>query len=148
MKSYSLALRQHIKKLTAGLLAGAMVGTVVLGIGGRLIMRIIALIGGVTPGASLGGSLEVMAFGSLTGILAGAGYTLIRRILPGKAWLKGTLFGLLIYAVLLVIPFDSKLAAKGFLQLTVLIHLLFGGLCVVFGLVLIPSITKIYRRLR
>ncbi len=148
MKSYSLTLRHHIKKLTAGLLAGAMVGTVVLGIGGRLIMRIIALIGGVTPGASLGGSLEVIAFGSLTGILAAIGYTLLRRILPGKTWLKGIPLGLLIYVILLVIPFDSKLAAKGFPQLTILIHLLFGGLCVVFGLGLIPTITKIYRRIK
>ncbi len=148
MKSYSLTLRQRIKRLTAGLLAGVILGTFVLGIGGRLIMRIIALIGGVTPGASLGGSLEVIAFGSLTGILAGAGYTLIRRILPGKAWLKGTLFGLLIYVLLLVIPFDSKLAAQGFPQLTMLIHLLFGVLCVVFGLGLIPSINKIYRAIK
>ena len=148
MKSYSLALRNRFKRMIAGMLAGVVLGTLVLGLGGRLLMRIVALIGGVNPGASLGGTLEVLAFGSLTGTIAGILSTIIQGIFPKNPWLKGATIGLLLYGFLLLIPFDSKLAAKGFPQLQSLIHVLFGSVCLVYGLLVTPAINSIEKRLR
>ena len=148
MKSYALALRNRIKLMIAGLIAGIMVGIVVLGLGGRLLMRLIALIGGLTPGISLGGTLEVVAFGGITGGFAGITYGFIHAILPKNSWLKGIAFGLLIYGFLLLIPFDSKMVANGFPQLKLLIYILFGALCLLYGLLVIPAIHRTERKLR
>lgn len=148
MKSYALTLRLFIKQLITGLVAGTLAGAVILGLGGRLVMRLIAIIGGVKTGASLSGTLEIIAFGSLVGAASGLGYTLVKIILPRlpqSRWIKGILMGLLIYGILLLVPFESKLAARGFPHLQFLIHALFAGVCLIFGLILIPSIDKLQR---
>ncbi len=50
---------------------GAVVGAAVLGIGGRLLMRLVAILLGLSGGFSLGGSAEVIAAGAMYGALAG-----------------------------------------------------------------------------
>jgi hypothetical protein len=54
----------------AGLL-GLLLGVVILGIGGRVLMRIVAVATSGTGGFSLGGTLEVVLAGALFGGLAG-----------------------------------------------------------------------------
>jgi hypothetical protein len=53
------------------LILGALLGTIVLGLGGRLAMRIFALLEGLTPGSSLGGSLTVLFLGACWGLGGG-----------------------------------------------------------------------------
>jgi membrane associated rhomboid family serine protease len=53
------------------LLVASALGALVLGIGGRVLMRIIALANGSPGGFSVAGSLEVVAAGALFGALGG-----------------------------------------------------------------------------
>lgn len=69
--------------LRAGV-AGALTGALVLGVGGRMVMRLAALIGGRAPGFSWGGSLEVVAAGALYGAAGGLLWVAISRWL-GRA---------------------------------------------------------------
>lgn len=50
---------------------GAVVGTIFLGIGGRVAMRFIALLDGTAPGFSFGGSMSVVIMGAVWGMLGG-----------------------------------------------------------------------------
>lgn len=50
---------------------GLLLGALILGIGGRLVMRLTALIANQPGGFSLGGSVEVIATGAFFGLLAG-----------------------------------------------------------------------------
>ena len=60
------------------LLWGAVIGVVVLGVGGRIAMRVIAESSTGSGSFSLGGTLTVMAMGTLSGV-AGAAFLLAAR---------------------------------------------------------------------
>jgi hypothetical protein len=61
------------------LLVASVLGAVVLGVGGRVIMRIIALANGSAGGFSIAGSLEVVAAGALFGAVGGLLLVLLDR---------------------------------------------------------------------
>jgi hypothetical protein len=63
-----------------GLLLGALTGFVMLGIGGRIVMRGIAVHIGQNPAFTLGGSLAVVAAGVACGAGAGICFVAARRI--------------------------------------------------------------------
>lgn len=62
----------------AGLL-GLLLGVVILGVGGRILMRIIALAAFGAGGFSVGGTIEVVLAGGLFGALAGLAFPLLPR---------------------------------------------------------------------
>jgi hypothetical protein len=64
--------------------AGALVGTVVLGVGGRFAMRAIAVETGQRPGFSLGGSGTVVFLGAASGALGGLILAIARAILARR----------------------------------------------------------------
>jgi hypothetical protein len=66
--SHMPSFRTVARSATLGLAAGVLV----LGIGGRALMRVIAVTTGASPGFSVGGSLEVVAAGALYGTAGGA----------------------------------------------------------------------------
>ncbi|HYU08748.1 MAG TPA: hypothetical protein VEK77_05140 [Gemmatimonadales bacterium] len=80
-------------------LIGAGVGAVVLGIGGRLAMRGIAVLSGAPPSFTVGGSLRVVLMGALSG-LGGAWILKILRFFLSKRWLIQTI---LFYAIIVLI---------------------------------------------
>ena len=125
-----------IKKILIGILIGGLVGTIILGLGGRLLMRIIMLMSGGAGGFSMGGSLEVVAFGGMVGAMSGVAFVILQKLIHGRSLFKGFAIGLLTYAALVLIPFDSKQAANGFPEMQIEIFVLFGLLLIVFGLVL------------
>lgn len=63
-----------------GALTGLVLGAFILGIGGRVLMRGLALATGRPAGFSMGGSLEVVASGALYGVLGG----LLVLLLPAR----------------------------------------------------------------
>ncbi len=126
-----------------GLFAGGVIGAVVLGVGGRLVMRVVVIMAGGSAGFSVGGTLEVVTFGVLVGAVAGVGYLALRHVIPGHPALKGLIFGVLVYGALLLIPFESKNAAAGFPDLLGAIVLMFGVLMVVFGTLLSLTIERL-----
>ena len=84
--------------LGVGILSGLVAGFVMAGMGGRLVMRVIAVVDpNTTPGFTLGGTLFLVvgvgAMGAFLGGIGGAGFVGLRRWLPGRgAWL-GLIYG-------------------------------------------------------
>lgn len=74
-----------MKGLLRSALAGAVTGALVLGLGGRVVMRLAALIAARTPGFSWGGTLEVIAAGAMFGAAGGLAWVVIARRLGQRA---------------------------------------------------------------
>ena len=93
----------------SGLIAGAVIG----GIGGRLAMRAVAVIGGMTPEFSVGGTLAIVMIGAMMGALCGFLLGAIWPQLPGPALVKGAWFGAtlsILVSILLFSAGDGELA--------------------------------------
>lgn len=67
-----------------GLLLGTIAGVIILGVGGRVAMRGIALYTGQAPGFSLGGSLTVIALGAVCGAGGGLLFVVVRRFFRNR----------------------------------------------------------------
>lgn len=80
------------RSLPASLALGAAVGAVFLGVGGRVAMRIFALMEGREPGFSIGGTLPVIFMGAVWGVLGGLMLWLGRRFFPRSPLARGALF--------------------------------------------------------
>jgi len=77
--------------LKSDLIRGTLLGFVILGIGSRLLMRVVALMQG-TPGVwTFEGTLTVVFLGTVSGFGAGVIYHLLRRFV-GRAWVRSTAF--------------------------------------------------------
>ena len=66
-------------------LAGAAVGFVILGIGGRVLMRVIAHWEGRVPAFTFSGTFTVVMMGLLAGLGAGVVHGLLRRFVKSTA---------------------------------------------------------------
>lgn len=97
--------RPGVRRAGATLLTGIVLGTIVLGIGGRIAMRAIAVQSG-TPGIlTPSGTLTVVLAGTGSG-LAGAVFQLIAaavasRLAPRRYWVRRLLFGIMLVLVTL-----------------------------------------------
>jgi hypothetical protein len=86
------------------------IGAVVLGMGGRIAMRGIAVLSGAPPSFSIGGSVTVVVLGAGCGLVGALILIALRRFLAGR-WLLQTM---LFYALLVLItlrglrPVDSQ----------------------------------------
>jgi hypothetical protein len=74
------------------LLLGAASGALILGIGGRIAMRGIAVLSGGMPGFSWGGTMTVVLLGALSGLAGAIVLTGVRLLLPRRAALRGTIY--------------------------------------------------------
>ena len=72
-------MRDLLGTVARSALIGALVGLPVLGVGGRILMRLIALWQGTAPGFSLGGTMTVVFMGTVYGTVGGAVHGLMRR---------------------------------------------------------------------
>jgi hypothetical protein len=88
-------LRRDVRALIAGLVSGFLV----LGLGGRLAMTLVALLGGTRPRFSFAGSLEVVLLGTLYGVLGGVVLAVIRRRWPRVALRGGLALGALLCGI-------------------------------------------------
>lgn len=127
-------MRKILVYILIGILAGLISGTLILGIGGRLMMRAMAIIGGLTGGFSWGGSLEVVTLGALIGLCSGAFMGINYPFSYKNKLIWGLLHGILAYLMILVLPIGGKGAARGFPDLQLTIHILFGGLFLLYGI--------------
>ena len=94
-----------------GTLLGAAVGAILLGVGGRVAMRIVAWEGGPVNPWTLGGTLTVIGLGTMNGALGGVIRTVAWRWLPAAwpRWAATTLFAAACLALALrgLRPLDS-----------------------------------------
>jgi hypothetical protein len=76
-----------------GLLLGAGVGLVILGVGGRVAMRAIAIANNTPPGFSIGGTATVVLLGVASGVGGGLLYAFLCQLIPRTRLLRSALFG-------------------------------------------------------
>ena len=89
----------RLRALPLPLTIGTASGALLLGLGGRLVMRLFALASG-RPGAfSLRGTLNVVFAGAVAGVIGGALFWAVERWLPRRSLLRGLAFGLLCFAI-------------------------------------------------
>jgi hypothetical protein len=75
-----------------GPLLGIAIGLPILGVGGRVAMRVIANATDVTPGFSFGGTMTVVFLGVVSGAAGGLIYAVLVRLLPNRV-VRGLAFG-------------------------------------------------------
>jgi hypothetical protein len=91
------------KHLARAGLAGAIAGILILGLGGRLAMRLVALLTHQAPNFGIVPSLGIFLIGGIIGTLAGVVYGFMpQQRWPGHATLKAFLFGSLLFSVLVL----------------------------------------------
>ena len=91
------------RRLLSSAIAGFVSGLLVLGIGGRVLMRALASFTPEDPRYTWIGTLQIVGMGAAWGFSTGPLILMTKRTLQ-KAWLIGPVFGLLVF-VLAAIPF-------------------------------------------
>jgi hypothetical protein len=119
-----------------GLLLGAGVGLVVLGVGGRIAMRAIALANNTPPAFSIGGTTTVVLLGAVSGVGGGLLYALLHLVFPRPRVVRSALFG-----VVLVL-----LTLRGLRPIQPLALEWFMPLALVYGAIVDATYTAWYRR--
>ena len=105
---------------------GVLVGLPVLGVGGRIVMRIISEVSGAPAAISLGGTITVLGAGAASGLAGGIIYGLLGRFFP-----HGRVRRDLLFAAALIL-----LTLRGLHPVRPLPLALFGTLVVVYGVAL------------
>jgi hypothetical protein len=80
------------RSLPSALTLGALSGLVFLGVGGRIAMRIFAVLDGRIPGMSPGGTATIVFMGAAWGLVGGGLLWLGRRVFAATPWARGLLF--------------------------------------------------------
>ncbi len=140
--------RGALGRVAPALLAGLECGVLVLGIGGRLAMRLIALASAQPPVFSIAATLEVLAAGAWRGAVGGTVYLALRR-LAGRLspWVGGLVTGLLLFAFAVITLRRSIRGQIAALDIGPLTAGLFGAVFVLYGLAL-PYVAARLSRVR
>ena len=85
----------------AALAAGSTLGILLLGVGARAGMRMIALRSGQQPAFTIEGSIAVSLMGAATGALIAIIFMGVRVALPTHRWIRGTIFWAICAALVL-----------------------------------------------
>ena len=88
---------KFLRSLLPSVVAGTLVGFVVLGIGGRLMMRIIAHWEGRVPAFTPSGTFTIVMMGVTAGLAAGTVHGILQRSIP-RAWIQIAVF--LVFCIL------------------------------------------------
>lgn len=124
-------------KALRDLVAGAVLGALVLGLGGRIVMRLLALAVGRGPAFSLGGTTEVVAYGAIVGVISAALFAMARAILPRRWPIQGLILAGLSYGGTIgTLPAHIAQTARPFADRMPLVLTLFGLCFLLFGLAL------------
>lgn len=130
--------------LRTAVFAGALSGAVIGGVGGRIAMRIVALVDESAEGArtdfgatvgdiTAGGTITLTVMTMIAGIVGGALYMAMRRWLPGSGVVRGLSFGV-------VMVFGPGLIAIGEVDLQIFepalpIFAMFAAVQLMYGIV-------------
>lgn len=77
-------------------LVGIALGLLILGIGGRIAMRVIAHATYAAPSFSFNGTMTVVLMGAVSGAAGGVIYAVLARFLPDRAVIRAALFGVIL----------------------------------------------------
>jgi hypothetical protein len=113
-----------------GPLAGIAAGLPILGIGGRIAMRVIAHATNVTPAFSLTGTTTVVLLGGVSGAAGGLIYAVLARLMPNRSIVRGLTFGvILVLLTLRGLSPPTPLTLALFVPLTLVYGTLLDQLC-------------------
>ncbi|MGH8985182.1 MAG: hypothetical protein ACRDY6_15065 [Acidimicrobiia bacterium] len=151
-------LLRFLRVVAIGVAAGAASGVLVLGCGGRLVMRILAAtsgdraqgllteaeerVGEITFSGTFGFVVFIGIFGGIFGALV---YLLVRRWLPGPAWVSGLVIGMLGLGFARLDPLDPGNIDFAILQPDWLAVLLLALLPLLYGVVVVSMIERLDR---
>jgi len=94
-----MASPSRVRSLFTALLIGTITGALFLGVGGRLVMRGLALASGRPSGFSFGGTFSVILSGAIAGVIGGILLVAAAQFVPVLLRVHGLIFGLLCYVV-------------------------------------------------
>lgn len=119
------------------LITGAALGALLIGLGGRMVMRLLALAIDREPSFSVGGTAEVIAYGAIIGFLSAALLAIARPVLPRRWPLQGLILAALAYSgTVATLPAHIADTARPFADRMPFVMALFGLCFLLFGLVL------------
>lgn len=124
------------RRLLVTLVVGSTLGAVLIGGGGRVVMRLLTSLDGREAGFSLGGTAEIVVCGALVG----AGGSLVHAALQRLGWPRlvlGVSVGALTFAgTILTLPGHIAATAQPFRSAMPLVLALFGACFLAYGLAL------------
>ena len=115
--------------------AGALFGAVLIGAGGRLVMRVLAALNGIAPVFSFGGSMEVVLYGAIVGAVGGVAVAVMST--PLRRWpsVGGLALGAIVYAgTVATLPGHIAGTAAPFMNMMAAVWSLFGLCFLAWGL--------------
>ena len=126
-----------LRRFAVSLIAGFIAGIGVLGIGGRVAMRIMAIVAHRETHFGLGATLGIILIGGILGTLASIPFAASRRWLPRSALAAGLTYGTVMFFVLIPsMPASIREeidALRGFL---IPAGILFWAVCTSYAIVL------------
>jgi hypothetical protein len=126
-----------MKGVLGGLVAGVASGVLLLGIGGRLAMRLLALIAHRPTHLGLGGTLGILLIGAILGAIASLGYTLFFRHVRLAPAIKGACYGTVLFTVLVPLqPAAIREEIAAFQNHLMVAGLFFWAVCAGYGVLL------------
>jgi len=125
-------------RLLTALLVGTATGALFLGVGGRLVMRALALAAGRPPGFSFGGTFSVVLSGAIAGFVGGVLLFAAARFVPVVLRFRGLIFGVFCYA----------LASPGFRPPQPLVFALFAPTFLAYGVATVMLYERFARSAR
>lgn len=134
-----------LNKVSIGALVGLISGLIVGGIGSRIAMRVVALIAGIPPEFTVGGTFGILLLGAFLGVPFGLLFVAGRRFIPLPNVWKGLLYGFILFLIFVVPPFISP-AGEFTLASPLADLIIFGPIPIVFGLVLAMTISRMEKR--
>ena len=131
-----MAQPSRVRSLLTALLVGTATGTLFLGVGGRLVMRGLALAAGRPSGFSFGGTFSVILSGAIAGFVGGVLLFVAARLVPVLLRFRGLVFGLFCYA----------LATPGFRPPELVVFALFAPTLLAYGVATVMLYERFARR--
>ena len=104
-------MRRLFGSVARSALLGAAIGLPVLGVGGRMLMRVIAHWEGRAPVLTSGGTMTVILAGAVAGLAAGVIHALLERFVPNFL-ARNTLFAIICVAFTWYVVIDLLLRPR------------------------------------
>jgi len=138
-------------KLMAGMISGLIAGFAVLGIGGRIAMRLIAMAEGQPLTFTARGTFGVLVFFSISGMILSVPFATLQGYMRSSNLRKGATFGLFLMLVIVwVMPLLPLLLAKdaadGLNFASIVGRTLFSALFLGYG-VIVASVSERLNRI-
>ena len=147
-----------VRAAVVGIVGGIIAGVLVAGLGGRLMMRVLAATSGdsaqglVTEAhetvgeITLGGSVGFVVFnGIFFGAIGGVGYVLLRSWLPSRPWLGGLVYGVALLGLAPLDALDPGNKDFSILRPSWLTVLLIAGLFPLYGMTTASVVERLDR---